>query len=105
MTMLRRAVFLDRDGTLNVDRVYLTDPKDMQLLPRVGEAVQLLQKAGFACVVVTNQSAVGRGMMTEADLSRVHEEMSRQLAAVGVTLAGIYSCTAAPSASGNQHPE
>lgn len=94
--MLRPAVFLDRDGTLNVDRTYLTKPEHMQLLPGVADALKALQSAGFACVVVTNQSAVGRGKMTEADLQRVHDEMNRQLAEVDVILDGIYACTIAP---------
>jgi D-glycero-D-manno-heptose 1,7-bisphosphate phosphatase len=89
-------VFLDRDGTLNVERSFVTKPEDLQLLPGVGEALRLLKAAGFACVVVTNQSAVGRGLMTDADLTRVHEELQRQLAVFGVGLDGIYSCTAAP---------
>jgi D-glycero-D-manno-heptose 1,7-bisphosphate phosphatase len=97
MSKSRAAVFLDRDGTLNVDRSYLTKPEGMLLLPGVGEALQLLQKAGFACVVVTNQSAVGRGMMTLADLHHIHDEMNRQLADVGVVLDGIYASTAAPT--------
>ncbi|MBI2803695.1 MAG: HAD family hydrolase [Planctomycetes bacterium] len=96
MPGLRPAVFLDRDGTLNVDRSYILRPEDMQLLPGVGEALRRLQAAGFACVVVTNQSAVGRGMMTDVDLDQVHAEMKRQLAALGVTLDGIYACTIAP---------
>ena len=74
MAKLRPAVFLDRDGTLNVEVSYLTRPEQMQLLPGVLEALQLLRNAGFACVVVTNQSAVGRGMMTEEDLQHVHAE-------------------------------
>jgi D-glycero-D-manno-heptose 1,7-bisphosphate phosphatase len=97
MNAPRPAVFLDRDGTLNVDRSYLTRPEDMQLLPNVGPALVALKAAGFACVVVTNQSAVGRGMMTDADLERVHAEMNRQLADLGVVLDGIYTCTAAPT--------
>lgn len=101
MTTLRPAVFLDRDGTLNVDRAYLTRPEELQLLPGVGAALKMVQAAGFACVVVTNQSAVGRGMMTEADLQRVHEELSRQLAEAGVVLDGIYACTAGPG----EHPD
>ncbi len=105
MATLRRAVFLDRDGTLNVDRAYLTRPDELQLLPGVAEAVRLLQLAGFACVVVTNQSAVGRGMMTDADLQRIHDEMNRQFAADQVTLDGIYACTAAPSLDGIEHPD
>ena len=101
MTMSRPAVFLDRDGTLNVDVAYVTAPAAMRLLPGVGAALQLLRSAGFACVVVTNQSAIGRGMMTEADLERVHEEMNRQLAAAGAFLDGIYHC---PAVS-DDHPD
>jgi D,D-heptose 1,7-bisphosphate phosphatase len=108
MTTARPAVFLDRDGTLNVDRAYLIKPEQMQLLPGVGAALRALQAAGFACVVVTNQSAVGRGMMTEADLQRVHDEMNRQLMDVGVILDGIYSCTIAPTTNDPlaiEHPD
>ena len=79
MTKPRPAVFLDRDGTLNTDVAYLTRLEDMRLLPGVGPRIQELRAAGFACVVVTNQSAVGRGMMTEADLRAFHEEMTHSL--------------------------
>ena len=108
MTMPRPAVFLDRDGTINVERSYLTKPEDMQLLPFTGRALQLLRAAGFACVVVTNQSAVGRGLMTDADLARVHDEMNRQLAAAGAILDGVYACTIAPTQDDElavEHPE
>lgn len=88
--MLRPAVFLDRDGTLNVDRNYLTRPDQMELLPGVCAAIARLRQAGFACIVVTNQSAVARGMMSEADLHAVHLEMHRQLAAGGAALDGVY---------------
>ncbi len=98
---LRPAVFLDRDGTLNVERGYLTKPQDMLLLPGAAEAVRLLKEAGFVCVVVTNQSAIGRGMMTEADLESVHDEMKRQLALGGAALDGIYFC---PHASASSDP-
>src|SRR5438552_10117566 len=108
MATLRPAVFLDRDGTLNVDRAYLIKPEDMLLLPNAAEGLRLLQEAGFACVVITNQSAVGRGMMTEADLQRVHDEMSRQFALAGMILDGIYFCPHA-SATGDplviDHPD
>jgi len=96
MIDLKPAVFLDRDGTLNIDRSYLTKPEQLQLLPGVSSALRQLQSAGFACVVVTNQSAIGRGMMSEVDLTRVHEELNRQLALDGVTLDGIYACPFAP---------
>ena len=93
MNPLQPAVFLDRDGTLNENLVYLTSPAEMRLLPGVGEALQLLRSAGFACVVVTNQSAVGRGMISAGDLERIHDEMIRQLAMAGAALDGIYACT------------
>jgi D-glycero-D-manno-heptose 1,7-bisphosphate phosphatase len=96
MTTLRPAVFLDRDGTLNVERSFVIRPAELVLLPGVAALLQL-QEAGFACVVVTNQSAVGRGLMTEVELGIVHAELHRQLAEHGVKLDGIYSCTIAPA--------
>jgi D-glycero-D-manno-heptose 1,7-bisphosphate phosphatase len=94
-------VFLDRDGTLNVERSFITTPEEMLLLPGVAEALRLLKEAGFACVVVTNQSAVGRGMMTEAELHCVHDELKRQLAEAGAMLDAIYFC---PHASASSDP-
>lgn len=108
MITLRPAIFLDRDGTLNVDRSYLTKPEEMKLLAGVADALRLLKAAGFACVVVTNQSAVGRGMMTDADLQSIHDEMNRQLADAGIVLDGIYSCTIAPATNDKlaiDHPD
>jgi D-glycero-D-manno-heptose 1,7-bisphosphate phosphatase len=98
--MTQPAVFLDRDGTLNANLAYLTRPEEMRLLPGAAEALQILRAAGFACVVVTNQSAVGRGMMCEADLDCIHEEMTRQLTAAGASLDAIYACTSVAD-----HPE
>jgi D-glycero-D-manno-heptose 1,7-bisphosphate phosphatase len=92
MTPLRPAVFLDRDGTLNVEQAYITRPDQIRLLPGVAAAIAELQRAGFVCVVVTNQSAVGRGMMSVADLDVVHAELNRQLFEQAVTLDGIYAC-------------
>jgi D-glycero-D-manno-heptose 1,7-bisphosphate phosphatase len=89
---MRPAIFLDRDGTLNVECSYLTRPEQVVLLPGAGAAVRRLRAAGFACVVVTNQSALGRGMMTEADLTCVHEELARQLREAGAVLDGFYHC-------------
>jgi D-glycero-D-manno-heptose 1,7-bisphosphate phosphatase len=101
----RAAVFLDRDGTLNVDSGYLTRPEQMRLLPGAAEAVRCLRAAGFACVVVTNQSAVGRGWMTEADLQLVNDELVRQLNAAGTELDGLYYCPTAPGATAGEDPE
>ncbi len=90
----RPAAFLDRAGSLIVEKCYLTRPEQVALLPGVPEGLRRLRAAGFACVVVTNQSAVGRGMMTEADLERVHAELRRQLSAAGAVLDGLYHCPA-----------
>ena len=98
--MRHRAIFLDRDGTLNVERSYITTPAQLALLPGVGAAVAQLRAAGFLCVVVTNQSAIARGLMSVEDLDCIHEELRRQLAASGAALDGIYACHAM-----TEHPE
>jgi D,D-heptose 1,7-bisphosphate phosphatase len=92
----RPAVFLDRDGTLIRHVHYLSDPSDVQLLPGAAEALVRLRRAGFVCVLVTNQSAIGRGLITEGRLQEIHLEMSRQLAERGASLDGIYYCPDAP---------
>jgi D,D-heptose 1,7-bisphosphate phosphatase len=93
----RPAVFLDRDGTLIEHVPYLSDPELVRLLPGTAEALKRLRRAGFACVLVTNQSAIGRGMLTEDRLAQIHTELYRQLAAAGATLDGIYYCPNVPA--------
>jgi D,D-heptose 1,7-bisphosphate phosphatase len=92
----RRAVFLDRDGTLIEHVHYLTDPALVRLLPGVAEALKRLHCAGFVRVLVTNQSAIGRGMLSEDRLDQIHAELDRQLAAQGATIDAIYYCPDAP---------
>jgi D,D-heptose 1,7-bisphosphate phosphatase len=92
------AVFLDRDGTIIAHVHYLGDPKDVRLLPGAAEAIRRLRAGGFTCVVVTNQSAIGRGMITEAQLALIHDEMNRQLAAEGTAVDAIEYCPEAPAA-------
>jgi histidinol-phosphate phosphatase family protein len=92
----RQAVFLDRDGTLIEHVHYLCDPALVRLLPGAAEAIKKLRRAGFAVVLVTNQSAIGRGMLTEERLEEIHTEMRRQLATCGATIDGIYYCPIAP---------
>jgi D,D-heptose 1,7-bisphosphate phosphatase len=93
----RPAVFLDRDGTLIRHVHYLSNPDGVQLLPGAAEALVTLHRAGFVCVLVTNQSAIGRGMITEDRLQDIHLEMNRQLAERGAFLDGIYYCPDVPS--------
>jgi histidinol-phosphate phosphatase family protein len=78
-SQLGKAVFLDRDGTINDDPGYLSDPSQIKLLPRVSEALASLKKAGFKLIVVSNQSGVARGIVKEADLPKIHQELNRKL--------------------------
>ncbi len=89
-------MFLDRDGTLNVERNYLSDPAQLELLPGVPSALQRLQAAGFRLFLVTNQSGIGRGYYTEADLHRVNARLCEVLAPHGVRFARIYFASEAP---------
>ena len=102
---LRPAVFLDRDGTLIEERSYPTLPEDIVPLPGVGEALQRLASAGFLRIVLTNQSAVARGMLTEKGLAILHEGLVQQLSTHGGGLEAIYYCPHHPDgiAAGYNH--
>lgn len=92
----RRAVFLDRDGTINVDRHYLSDPAQFELIPGVAPALRRLMDAGFLLFVVTNQSGIGRGYYTEADMHRVNARMMEILGPEGIRFERIYFSPEAP---------
>lgn len=78
--MSRAAVFLDRDGTLIEDRGHLDRIEMLSVFPWTGDAIRLLNRAGFATVVVTNQSAVARGLIDEAFLDALHGRLDARLA-------------------------
>ncbi len=88
----RRAVFLDRDGTINVEKDYLYRIEDFEFIPGVPQALKRLQDAGFLLVVVTNQSGVARGYYALEDVERLHRHMCAELQKYGVILDGIYIC-------------
>ena len=92
MNKKRRAIFLDRDGTINVERNYLIHCEDFSFLPRVPQALKRLQDAGYLLVVVTNQSGIARGYYDIIDVEKLHAHMRQRLLDCGVTLAGIYVC-------------
>ena len=93
---MKRAVFLDRDGTLIEDKDYLHRPEEVAIFPGVSAALRRLQDAGFKLFVVTNQSGIGRGFFTLKDVERVHEHLIRELARGGVRLHKIYVAPEAP---------
>lgn len=88
----RPAVFLDRDGTIIEDTGYPNDPAKVRLLPGAADAIRRLREAGFAAVVISNQSGVGRGLVTMRDLDRVHARTVELLAERGAALDGAYYC-------------
>ncbi|NOY13226.1 MAG: D-glycero-beta-D-manno-heptose 1,7-bisphosphate 7-phosphatase [Deltaproteobacteria bacterium] len=97
------AVFLDRDGTINIEKDYLIDPAEFEFIPGVPQALKRLQDAGFLLVVVTNQSGVARGFFSLSQVEQLHEYMSMLLADFGVTLAGIYICPHHPIAGTGEY--
>ncbi len=94
---MRKAVLLDRDGTINVDHGYLHDPEKLEFLPRAVEALQLLQEAGYILIIITNQSGIGRGYFTEGQYQRFNDALVAELKLRGVEIAATYMCPHAPS--------
>ncbi|MBM3307177.1 MAG: HAD family hydrolase [Candidatus Eisenbacteria bacterium] len=88
----RPAVFLDRDGTITVERGHVTRPEDLELLAGAAEAIRALNEAGVLAVLVSNQSGVARGLMTEDDLSVVHSRLEGLLHERGARLDAAYYC-------------
>lgn len=94
-----RPLFLDRDGVINADSPdFIRSVADWAPLPGSLEAIARATRAGFAVVVVTNQSGIARGLYSEADLETIHAEMHRRVEGLGGRLAGIFHCPHAPGA-------
>jgi len=93
----RGIVVLDRDGTINVERHYLADPAQVELIDGAAAGLRHLRDLGLELIVVTNQSGVGRGYFTEDTLAAIHERLVECLAAEGVELGGIYVCPHIPA--------
>ncbi|MEX2430536.1 MAG: HAD family hydrolase [Dehalococcoidia bacterium] len=88
----RKAVFLDKDGTLLENVPYNVEPSRMRLAERAGPALRLLQEAGYALFVVSNQSGIARGIFPESAIASMREHLEQLLKAEGVALAGFYYC-------------
>lgn len=93
----RRAVFLDRDGTVNEEVGYVCNRTQFRLYDYAAEAVRLLNEAGWLAIVVTSQAGIARGMFTESFLTQIHEQMKTELADAGATIDAIYYCPHHPT--------
>ncbi|MBR0070311.1 MAG: HAD family hydrolase [Synergistaceae bacterium] len=98
MSQKNKAVFLDRDGTINIDKGYLYRISDFEFLPGAVEALRNLQEAGYLLIIITNQSGIGRGYYTEEDFMRLTDYMKSELAKSGVNISGVYYCPHLPDA-------
>jgi len=96
----RRAVFLDRDGTIVEDPGFLHEPGEVRLLPGAGEAIRQLTQAGWRVITVSNQSGIARGLYDEAAYNAVQRRLVELLAAHGARLDGAYFCPHHPDFTG-----
>jgi len=94
----RRAVFLDRDGTINVERDYLYRPEEFTFISGAPEAIRALKVAGFLVVVVTNQSGVARGYFGPAEVEQLHAHIQSELATFDTAIDAFYYCPHHPQA-------
>ncbi len=90
--MKRRAIFLDRDGTISSEVGYINHVSRLQVVPNSVEAIRWINRSGFHAVVVTNQSGVARGYFEHALIDDAHESLRKQLAEGGASVDGIYHC-------------
>ena len=90
--MKKQYVLLDRDGTIIVDKNYQKDPALTELLPHAKEGLDKLRATGFGLVITTNQSGIGRGLLTESDVAAVNREIVRKLGGRDDYFAGIFYC-------------
>jgi D-glycero-D-manno-heptose 1,7-bisphosphate phosphatase len=97
---VKPAVFVDRDGTIVVERYYLADPDDVELVPGAVRALAELAAAGYALVVVTNQSGIARGLYDDAAFHAVQRRVEELLAAEGVHLDAVFYCPHHPDFTG-----
>ncbi|HLD88592.1 MAG TPA: D-glycero-beta-D-manno-heptose 1,7-bisphosphate 7-phosphatase [Candidatus Nanoarchaeia archaeon] len=89
---MNKAVFLDRDGTINVDDGYIYEIEKFRFITRSAEAIKVLKNSGLKVIIVTNQSGVGQGLYKEEDVKKVHTHMVEELKKKGVKIDDILYC-------------
>jgi D-glycero-D-manno-heptose 1,7-bisphosphate phosphatase len=93
----RKAAYLDRDGTINEEVDYLREANQLRLIPGAAEAIRRLRQQGWLAIVVTNQSGIARGYLSESQLSEIHDQLRHLLAQDGAELDAIYYCPHHPT--------
>lgn len=101
LKMGKKTIFLDRDGTIIIDKIYLNEPEAIEYLPGAFEALRILRDHGYSFVIVTNQSGVARGIVSIKNLYRIHEIIRADFARQGVDFLGFYY---APYLVESEHP-
>lgn len=93
----KKALFLDRDGVVNVDHGYVSNPKDFEFIHGVFDACKQFQIAGYQIVIITNQSGIGRGYYTEQEFEELSAWMIEQFKLNGVDITAVYHCPHHPT--------
>lgn len=93
---MNKAIFLDRDGTINVDFGYVYKTESLEFLPGTIEALRIFQELGYLLIIITNQSGIGRGYFTWEDADLFNQAMAQQLKEHGVILSDFLTCPHAP---------
>jgi D-glycero-D-manno-heptose 1,7-bisphosphate phosphatase len=93
---MQKAIFLDRDGTINVDRGYVYKFEDLEFIQGVESSLKMLQSAGYLFIIITNQSGVGRGYFSEADAHKFNRYLIDELQKKTVTITDVFMCSHAP---------
>jgi D,D-heptose 1,7-bisphosphate phosphatase len=96
--MTNKAVFLDRDGTINEEVSYLSSIEQLKIIPRAAAAIKLLNDAGFRVIIITNQSGVARSYFSEDSLKQINEHLRTELSKEGARIDAVYYCPHHPEA-------
>ena len=94
---MNKAIFLDRDGVINVEKNFVLSPEEMELIKEAPHAISLINKSDYLAVLVTNQSAVARNLITLKELSMIHNKLKADLKKGGASLNAIYFCPHHPN--------
>jgi len=100
MIKKNKAIFLDRDGVINKEVSYLSDPKDFEFIEGSIEALKILKQKGFLLIIITNQAGIARGFFTEESLTTIHHKMIEILKKNNIQLDDIYYCPHHPEFTG-----